>query len=139
MRNGRFKTRGNDMTTPEKIQAVMQAERDLAEAHLRLDLARFDQLLHLDYVILQPGGRVEGKAEMLASLQTGNRSWDIARSDEMEVQVFGGTAVVVGRWRGKGQNGETPFDYSARFLSVWVFEDGLWRNVAAQSTDLESE
>lgn len=126
-------------TEQEKIQAVLQAERDLAEAHLRLDLARFDQLLHPDYVIIQPGGKVEGKAETLASLQTGNRSWEIARSEEMDVQVYGETAVVVGRWRGKGQNGETAFDYSARFLSVWVFEAGTWRNVAAQSSEIERE
>jgi len=126
-------------TAQEKIQAVMQAERDLAEAHLSLDLARFDQLLRPDYVIIQPGGRVEGKAETLASLQTGNRFWETARSDEMNVQLFGDTAVVVGRWRGKGKNGATPFDYSARFLSVWVLENGLWRNVAAQSTEMELE
>ena len=122
------------MTTREKIQAVLQAERDLAEAHLHLDLARFDQLLHPDYVIIQPGGRVEGKAETLASLQTGTRSWEIARSDEMEVRLYGDTAVVIGRWRGKGQNGETAFDYSASFLSVWIYEDDMWRNVAAQSS-----
>ena len=126
-------------TAQEKIQAVIQAERDLAEAHLNLDLARFDQLLHPDYVIIQPGGKVEGKAETLASLQTGKRFWEIARSDEMEALLFGDTAVVVGRWRGKGQNGATTFDYSARFLSVWVLENGLWRNVAAQSTEMELE
>ena len=39
-------------TTQEKIEAVLQAERDLAEAHLHLDLARFGQLLHPDYVII---------------------------------------------------------------------------------------
>jgi ketosteroid isomerase-like protein len=126
-------------TTQEKIQAVLQAERDLAKAHMTLDIARFDQLLHFNYVIIQPGGRVEGKAETVASLQTGDRFWEIAHSDEMEVQVYGETAVVVGRWRGKGQNGATLFDYSARFLSVWVLEDGLWRNVAAQSTEIDPE
>ena len=126
-------------TTQEKIEAVLQAERDLAEAHLHLDLARFEQLLHPDYIIIQPGGWIEGKAETLASLQTGGRSWEIARSDEMDVQIYGETAVVVGRWRGKGQNGETAFDYSARFLSVWVCEKGIWRNVAAQTSEIEKK
>ena len=127
------------MTEQEKIQAVLRAERELAEAHLRLDMTRFDQLLHPDYIIIQSGGRIEGKADTLASLQTGGRSWEIARSDEMAVQVFGDTAVVVCRLRGKGQNGETAFDYAARFLSVWVCEKGMWRNVAAQSSEIELE
>jgi ketosteroid isomerase-like protein len=127
------------MKTQEKFQAVLQAERYLAEAHLHLDLARFGDLLHPDYVIIQPGGKVEGKAETLASLRTGNRHWEIARSDEMDVQIYGETAVVVGKWRGKGQNGDIAFDYSARFLSVWVYEEGVWRNVAAQSTEITDD
>jgi ketosteroid isomerase-like protein len=122
------------MTTSKKIQSVLQAERDLAKAHLNLDLVRIDALLHPDYVIIQPGGKVEDKAETLASLQTGDRTWEIARSDQMDVRIYGETAVVIGRWRGKGQNQGTVFDYLARFLSVWRYTAGMWRNVAFQST-----
>ena len=54
------------MSLAEK--AVVAAERDLADAHLHLDLAAFDRLLHPDYVIIQPDGRVEDKATTLTSL-----------------------------------------------------------------------
>ena len=117
--------------------AVIAAERELADAHLRLDLDLFDRLLHPDYVIVQPGGHVEDKAATLASLRSGDRRWEVARSDAFDVRVYGNTAVVVGRWRGKGVNAGTPFDYTARFLSVWVKEGKRWRNVAAQSTTIE--
>ena len=117
--------------------AVIAAERALADAHLRLDLAAFDRLLHPDYVIIQPGGRVEDKATTLASLRSSRRHWDVARSDAFDVRLYGDTAVVVGRWRAKGVNAGTPFDYAARFLSIWVKEGGRWRNVAVQSTDIE--
>ncbi|MCA9929425.1 MAG: nuclear transport factor 2 family protein [Anaerolineales bacterium] len=126
----------NQMSANEKIQAVKQAECDLAAAHLTLDIACFDALLHPNYVIVQPGGKIEGKAETLASLQSGGRLWEIARSDQMDVQVYRETAVVTGCWRGKGKNGGTAFDYSARFLSVWIDENGIWRNVASQSTEI---
>lgn len=119
------------------IEELFQAECDLAEAHLSLDLERIDQLLHPDYVIVQPGGRVEGKAETMASLCADGRSWEIARSDEMQGQVYGDTAVVTGRWHGKGRNGDKLFDYTARFLSIWLRENGRWRNVAYQSTDIQ--
>jgi len=117
--------------------AVMAAERELADAHLRLDLEVFDRLLHPDYALIQPGGRVEGKEETLASLRTGDRRWQVARSDAFDVRLYGNTAVVVGRWRGKGVNAGTPFDYTARFLSVWVKEGDRWRNVAAQATAID--
>ena len=117
---------------------VAREEIELAEAHLSLNLDTFDRLLHPDYVIIQPGGVVEGKAETMASLGSGERFWEIARSDEMDVRIYGDTAVVIGRWRGKGKNAGEFFDYSARFLSVWVREDSQWRNVAAQSTPLDN-
>ena len=119
------------------VQEVTGAEIELSEAHLNLDLDVFNRLLHPDYVIIQPGGVIEGKAETMASLRAGGRLWEIARSDEMDVCIYGDTAVVIGRWRGKGQNAGELFDYSARFLSVWVREDSQWRNVAAQSTPID--
>jgi len=120
----------------EAQQAIIEAEEHLAAASLNLDLSVFEQLLHPDYVIVQPGGNVENKAETMASLASDTRHWQVARSDEMEVRVYGDTAVVTGRWTGKGQNGDEPFDYQARFLSVWVKEAGQWRNVAYQATKI---
>lgn len=118
-------------------EQVLSSEMELAEAHLKLDLETFENLLHPNYVIIQPGGVMEGKEETLASLRAGGRFWEIARSDDMVVRLYGNTAVVTGRWRGKGVNNSEPFDYAARFLSVWVREAGVWRNVAAQSTPIE--
>jgi ketosteroid isomerase-like protein len=125
------------MNQETDMEAVIQAEEALAAAHLSLDLATIDRLLHPDYVIIQPGGTIEDKAVTLASLHTDQRHWEIAQSDQLDVRLYGETAVVVGRWRGKGQNGAEPFDYQARFLSVWVREKDLWRNVAYEAAPIE--
>lgn len=119
------------------VDAVIQAEQALAAAHLTLDIATIDRLLHPAYVIVQPGGVQETKAQTLASLQSDNRHWDVAESDELAVSLYGDTAVVTGRWRGRGYNGASPFDYCARFLSIWVCEGGEWRNVAYMASALE--
>ena len=52
------------------------------------------------------------------------------------VRVYGNTAVVVGRWRARGENAGRSFDYQARFVSVWVRRDGEWRMVSDQSTPI---
>jgi ketosteroid isomerase-like protein len=82
----------------QQQREIIAAERRLAAAHLDLDLQTIDQLLHPEYVILQPNGRIEGKGEMLASLGGGERSWEVAQSDQLEVLNTGQTAVVTGRW-----------------------------------------
>ena len=125
------------MTTPTNDHTtVIQAEQALAAAHLTLDLATLDRLLHPDYVIVQPDGTIETKSATLVSLQTGDRHWDLAESDELIVHLHGDTAVVTGRWRGRGRNGTIHFDYHARFLSTWVRTAEGWRNVAYMATEI---
>jgi ketosteroid isomerase-like protein len=117
--------------------AVVDAEKALAEAHLSLDLETIDRLLHPDYMIVQPDGRVETKAEVLASYQTGMRHWDTASVGELTVTLHGETAVVVGRWQATGKNNSERFNYAARFLSVWIRDEGRWRNIAYQSVEIK--
>ena len=84
------------------------------------------------------GGRIEGKRETLASLRSGGRSWEVAQSDRLEVNIVGQTAVVTGRWRSKGINNGQPFDYAARFLSIWIWDDGRRQNIAYSATPFEA-
>jgi hypothetical protein len=118
------------------VELIKTAEHTLAAAHLTLDLESIDRLLHPDYVILQPGGKLETKADVLASYRSGERRWDTAVVDQLDIQLYENTARVIGRWQATGQNGRTPFDYAARFLSIWVRENGRWQNIAYQSTEL---
>lgn len=119
------------------IQTIKTAEHALAAAHLTLDLTVIDRLLHPDYRILQPDGRFETKAEVLASYQSGSRRWDTAQVDQLEVNLYDQTAIVTGRWQATGQNGDDPFDYAARFISVWLKENGRWQNITYQSAEID--
>ncbi|MEZ4623004.1 MAG: nuclear transport factor 2 family protein [Caldilineaceae bacterium] len=123
--------------TKHDRKTVIAAEQALAAAHLTLDVASIDRLLHPDYIIVQPGGTMEDKAQTLASFATGDRHWELAESDEMTVHLHGDTAVVTGRWRGRGRNGDVHFDYQARFLSTWIREAGTWRNLAYMATEID--
>ena len=127
------------MTESNDIATIIAAEQALAAAHLTLDLETIDRLLHPDYVIVQPGGVIENKAQTLASFTTGDRHWELAASDEMTVHVHGDAAIVTGRWRGRGRNGAYHFDYQARFLSTWARAAGEWRNVAYMATAIEEK
>jgi ketosteroid isomerase-like protein len=121
----------------DDFEAVAQAEGQLAAAHVQLDLETIEQLLHPDYVIVQPGGQVETKAEVLASYKTGTRRWDTAQVDQLDIRLYGQTALVVGRWQASGQHGAERFDYAARFLSIWVKQAARWQNIGYQATEIE--
>ncbi len=54
-------------------ELIAGLEQDLAKAHLTLDLDRIRQLLHPDFVILQPDGTLETRTDFLRSLTSGER------------------------------------------------------------------
>ena len=119
------------------LSEVLAAEQAWAEALRTLDLDALEQLMADEYAIIQPGGGVVDKLATLDSLRGERRHWEIARSDEHDVRIYGETAVVIGRWTGKGVNQGQAFDYQARYLCVWVKRDGRWQMVADQSTEVE--
>ena len=120
----------------DAVEQVLVAEREGLLAHLHLDIPALERLMDPDYLQIAPGGDTVNKEQVLASFRSGERHWDEAHSDEHHVRVYGNTAVVVGRWRARGENAGRSFDYQARFVSVWVRRYGEWRMVSDQSTPI---
>ncbi len=105
-------------------------------AHLNCDVAALDRLMANEGAQINSVGRVVSKAEVIASFDSGERHWDEAHSNEFRVRVCGETAVVIGRWQARGVNTGQAFEYSARYLSVWIWRDGRWQMTVDQSTDI---
>ena len=121
-------------TTPEG--EIIEVERRWVQAHRDLDIDVIREILAEDYVQVRADGKVIGKAEVLQSYQSGKRLWDLAQSDEYRVAVHGYAAILVGRWRGRGVNDGERFDYTARFMAVYVRQDGAWHLAADQATPI---
>ena len=126
-------------TSDINVQEVLETEQAWTQAFLNGDLVTLEKLMDEDYRQIQPDGSVQTKAEVLATFDGGERSWEIAKSDEHSVQRYGDVAILTGRWRGKGINHGEAFDYSARFVSVYVKRPAGWRMVSDQSTPIEPE
>ena len=61
-----------------KESEIIHAERLLAKAHQTMDLDVIESLLHNDYIVVQPGGELESKEDILRSFKSGKRYWDKA-------------------------------------------------------------
>ncbi len=126
--------------------AVLAVEHRWTAAHLAGDFATLAALMAPDYIRIEPDGSTSGRAAVLAAYQPEHRHWDHAAGDEYDVRIYGDlasgdpaavlTAVVAGRWTARGVNHGEPFDYAARFLSVYVRREGRWQMVAEQSTPI---
>ncbi len=124
------------MDNSSVIQEVLETELSWVQAHRDLDIDVIDQILHEDYTQIQSDGSVIRKAETVASYASGKRHWDVAESDKYDVQIFDDIALLVGRWIGRGENAGQQFDYSARFMSIYVKMSEGWKLIADQSTPI---
>jgi ketosteroid isomerase-like protein len=118
------------------INEVLSVERRWVAAHQNLDLDAIQNILADDYRQIQGDGTVIGKDELIKSYESGLRRWEFAESDEYEVRLIGEVALLIGRWRGKGENNGQSFDYGARFLAVYRLKNYEWQLVSDVSVPL---
>jgi ketosteroid isomerase-like protein len=121
---------------PSTTEEVIRAEQEWLRAHLECDVDVLGRLMAEEYSLIGQKGEVLKKEQILATFRAGERHWDRAESDQLEVRVYGEVAVVTGRWTAKGATAGLPFDYAARYVSVWVKRDGRWQMVSDQSTPI---
>jgi ketosteroid isomerase-like protein len=118
------------------IEEVIRTERRWVQAHRDLDVKAIESILSADYAQIQTDGSVKGKEDVINSYRSGLRTWVVAESDQYDVRLYGDVAIMIGRWRGKGQSEGSKFDYSARFLAVYLKCGSNWELVADQSTPI---
>ena len=82
-------------------------------------------------------GKVMNKTQMIADAKaTKNAS---AEYENVQVTVFGDTAIATGGFKGKGTDASgKPFDAHVRWTDTWVkMPDGKWQCVATASTPIK--
>ena len=83
-------------------------------------------------------GRVTNRAQYLADSKASK--FADAANENVQVTVFGHTAIATGLWVGKGTDEKgKPFDVRVRWTDTWVrMPDAKWQCVATQSTQVKS-
>ncbi len=123
------------------------SHEDVAALVRSLELKRLERLVSGDYdaladlladdlVYTHSNARVDTKESYLAPLRAGTTRYVEYVPSELNVRVYGTTAVLVGRAQTRALVSGEERRNDLRFTNVWVFRDGRWRMVAWQSTRL---
>ena len=115
-------------------QAIMQLERDWAKALVAGDTATIERITASDWMMTDPGGNRSARAESLAELRSGALKFESTIPLDMEVKVYGDTAIVNGRSRDKGTYKGQDISGEYRFTDVFVKRDGRWQAVSSVVT-----
>jgi ketosteroid isomerase-like protein len=98
------------------------------------DTKALEMLLANTFVAVEIDGSVYSKSEFLASIKAPEYQPSQAVNEQINVQVYGNAAVVVGIFRIKGVEKGKPYVHRERFTDTWIKRDQSWQCVASQST-----
>ena len=104
------------------------SEQQWAEASMKRDSATVERILADDFVGLDPLGSFFGKAEELASVSKNVGDYVFAKSNDVNIRVYGDAAVARGSESWEKRNGER-----GRYVwtDTWIRRNGKWQIVAA--------
>jgi hypothetical protein len=99
-----------------------------------------DQILADDFVLIEVmGGSEVTKSSLLDAIESGRLKFDAIEPADTRVRMYQTTAVVTGRTQMSARLGGTPFAIRSRYTHVYVEQEGAWRLVAAQGTQITGE
>jgi len=119
---------GRPMTSVE--DAIRKVDNERIQAQIHADAAALDRIYAEDFIGVGPSGTVRTKPEVLSDFTSGHLKFQSITTDEVQVRVYGNTAVETGLSTMVGQDADKTVPRDNRFTRVWVKQQGRWRIVS---------
>ncbi len=117
--------------------SVRRAQDEFDDAERRGDKETLRRLLADDFVSIGPRGFLMDKQQWVD--RHDRFAYEEQRVDEMDVRLYGETAVVRDIHRDKARYADHHVEIETRVSQVWVRQDGPWRLAAIQFSPLAPE
>jgi ketosteroid isomerase-like protein len=111
---------------------LIKLEKQWAEAGVKGDIGFFARIAADDYLIVDTDGSVRNKQQEIANFHQETQTSQTV--EDMKVRIYGGSAVVVGRFTITGTYAGQPNNFSGSFTDVWVWRNQGWQLVSTQNT-----
>lgn len=103
-------------------------------AMIKADTAWMKRVYSDDFTYTTPEGQVRNKSQQLENISSGGLKLEFGKSDDVTVNVYDSTAIVMGRFMGKGVFKENIIDIKERYTTVWMRQAGKWKLVTEQGS-----
>jgi uncharacterized protein (TIGR02246 family) len=111
-------------------QSIKQLDKERIQAQIGADAPALDRIYADDFIGIGPSGTVRTKPQVISDFTSGNLKFQSITTDEVQVRVYGNTAVETGLSTMIGQDKGKAVPRDNRFTRVWVKQQGRWRLVA---------
>lgn len=128
--------KAQDATVSGAKSNILALEHAWDQAQERGDATALAAIFDNSMVYVDYDGKLLTKTEYLARVKSNTTHMQQIVAEQMSVQVFGDTAIVVGTYRAKGVENGKPYLHRGRFTDTWVLMREHWMCVAAETTPI---
>jgi len=127
---GRTKSKGPQAGGVE--QQLKQMEDDWAKAIKDKEAATLRRIIAEDWVGTDDKGKVSNREQAISQITSYPDVIESNENFDMQVRVYGNTAVVIGGARERGTRNGTAYTDTYRWTDVFVKRGGRWQAVVSQ-------
>src|ERR1041385_4253455 len=111
-------------------ETIRKLDNERIQAQIHAYRTALDRIYAADFIGVGPSGTVRTKPQVLLDFTSGDLKFQSITTDEVQVRVYGNTAVETGRSTMIGQDKGRTVPRETRFTRVWVKDQGQWQLVA---------
>jgi ketosteroid isomerase-like protein len=115
---------------PSVEETIKKVDNERIQAQIHADATALDRIYAADFIGVGPSGTVRTKPQVILDFTSGNLKFQSITTDQVQVRVYGDTAVETGLSTMIGQDKGKTVPRDTRFTRVWVKQQGHWRLVA---------
>jgi len=124
-----------DANSPDEAE-VKRVELDMAQTIIHADWNQYSAHLMDDYMLSDRNGVIQNKAAMMAALREGNEKVLDFAPEELNVRVYGDTAIVTGHFTVVQRRNGRVDTFLSRQTDVFLKRGGKWLLAASQATSV---
>lgn len=110
---------------------IINLENKWTEALTKKDEDAFRKFLPENFIYTE-NDKMYSRDEVLQSLMSPAETVDEASNEDMQVHLYGNTAIATGWLIVKGHGSDGKFNRKYRYTDIWIKNDNTWQIIAAQ-------
>lgn len=116
---------------------IVALERMWNQAQVSRDATAIASMIGDKFTNTEWDGEISDRGKFLADFADPKFQPSIMSIDDVKVEMYAATAIVIGTYRTKGTYGGKPYEHYGRFTDTWIFQDSKWLCVASHSSLLK--
>ncbi|HEV7239297.1 MAG TPA: nuclear transport factor 2 family protein [Thermoanaerobaculia bacterium] len=118
----------------DSLDDVRRLDAEISVATWSGDAEWFEQNVADDYVLITPGGTMRSKRDVIRELSTPGLKMDPYEPSEVNVRLYGDSAVVTGRMLQRFTLGGIRYTNDLRYTDVYVRKKARWVLVSGHTS-----